>query len=141
MFFTWFPDRLVSESRLFSKKGSPVLFHAKIWLFLSQTCTMIGTLLLLLLPFLLNLGLLFIKDRKTNRGRVLNVLVLLNALLFLLPVFMALINTPSGESIWNESSGGGAAFWLYYFVWPACAVFLLLLLVLKLIFNRYPRKP
>lgn len=102
---------------------------------------MIGTLLLLLLPFLLNLGLLFIKDRKTNRGRVLNVLVLLNALLFLLPVFMALINTPSGESIWNESSGGGAAFWLYYFVWPACAVFFLLLLVLKLIFNRYPRKP
>ena len=100
-----------------------------------------GTLLLLLLPFLLNLGLLFLKDHKTKRGVVLNVLVLLNAFLFLWPVFMALVNTPSGESMWNESSGGGAAFWLYYFVWPACTVFFLLLLVLKLIFNRYPRKP
>ena len=99
---------------------------------------MIGFLFLLLLPLLLSIALLFVKDRKVQRGKLMNMLLIANMLLFLTPVFLALAITPSLRDIWNESSGGGAAFWLYYFIWPASALFLLLLLILKIVFNRFP---
>lgn len=99
---------------------------------------MLGYLLFLLLPLLLSIALLFVKDQKPKRGRLVNILLIFNILLFLTPFFLALATTPSLKDIWNESSGGGTAFWLYYFVWPASALFLLLLLILKIVFNRFP---
>lgn len=88
-------------------------------------------LFFLLLP-LSSIALLFLKDSNKRRKLRLNVLLLLNALLFMIPLFMAYTNTPKGESIWNENSGGGAALWLYMIVFPVCFIAQVVLFVLKI---------
>ncbi|HMQ49087.1 MAG TPA: hypothetical protein PKA00_16460 [Saprospiraceae bacterium] len=92
-------------------------------------------LLFLLLP-LCCIALLFLKDNNKRRKLRLNVLLLLNALLFMLPLLMAYANTPKGESLWNENSGGGAALWLYMLVFPVCFIGLVVLFILKISFAK-----
>lgn len=47
---------------------------------------------------------------------------------------MAYSNTPTGESMWNENTGGGAALWLYLIIFPFSAIAQIVLLILKIIF-------
>ncbi|HLW40160.1 MAG TPA: hypothetical protein VKX31_07205 [Brumimicrobium sp.] len=63
-----------------------------------------------------------------------NGLLIMNAIVFLSPIFMAYSNTPTGESIWNENSGGGAALWLYIIILPISVIVQLVLLTLKIVF-------
>lgn len=63
-----------------------------------------------------------------------NVLLIVNALIFLSPLILAFFSTPSGESMWNENTGGGAAIWLYLIVLPITAIAQLVLLILKIVF-------
>lgn len=65
---------------------------------------------------------------------MMNLLLILNACFFLSPILMAYSNTPSGESLWNENTGGGAALWLYIIVLPISALIQLVLLILKVVF-------
>lgn len=90
-------------------------------------------LLFLILP-VSSIILLFLKDANNKRRRVMNVLLILNAILFLIPIMLAYSNTPAGESIWNENTGGGAALWLYMLVFPLSGIIQLVLLILKIVF-------
>jgi hypothetical protein len=92
-----------------------------------------AAILFLLIP-LSSIGLLLLKDSKRERKIVMNVLLILNAVLFLSPMLMAYSNTPTGESMWNENTGGGAALWLYLIIFPFSAIAQIVLLVLKIIF-------
>lgn len=89
--------------------------------------------LFFLIP-LSSIALLFLKDYKKERRQFMNVLLILNAAFFLIPIMMAYSNTPPGESMWNENTGGGAALWLYLIVFPISAIIQLVLLILKVIF-------
>lgn len=90
------------------------------------------------IPFLLiplsSIGLLFLKDVKKERKQTMSGLLIMNAIVFLSPIFMAYSNTPTGESIWNENSGGGAALWLYIIILPISMIVQLVLLTLKIVF-------
>jgi|SRR5690554_6114173 len=90
-------------------------------------------ILFLLIP-LSSIGLLFLKDVKKERKQTMNGLLIMNAIVFLSPIFMAYSNTPTGESIWNENSGGGAALWLYIIILPISVIVQLVLLTLKIVF-------
>lgn len=91
-----------------------------------------GIILFFLIP-LSSIGLLFLKDTKKKRKYVLNVLLILNAFLFLIPMILAYFNTPPGESMWNENTGGGVLLWLYIIIFPICALAQLTLLILKIV--------
>ena len=90
-------------------------------------------ILFLLIP-LSSIGLLFLKDVKKERKQTMNGLLIMNAIVFLSPIFMAYSNTPTGESIWDENSGGGAALWLYIIILPISVIVQLVLLTLKIVF-------
>lgn len=90
-------------------------------------------IIFLLIPFS-SIGLLFFKDVKKERKRRINKLLIINAVIFLLPLFMAYLNTPKGESIWNENTGGGAALWLYLIIFPISSMVQLVLLILKIVY-------
>jgi len=64
-----------------------------------------------------------------------NGLLIMNAIIFLSPIFMAYSNTPSGESMWDENTGGGAALWFYIIILPLSAIAQLVLLILKIGFR------
>lgn len=99
------------------------------------------TLLFFIIP-LSSIGLLFLKDHKKERKIVMNVLLITNALFFLSPLLMAYMNTPPGESMWNENTGGGAAIWLYIIIFPISGLAQLTLIILKAIFasNTYEKE-
>lgn len=90
-------------------------------------------ILFLLIP-LSSIGLLFLKDEKKERKQIMNVLLIINALVFLSPLFLAYSNTPTGESMWNENTGGGAALWLYLIIFPLSGLAQITLLILKVVF-------
>lgn len=90
-------------------------------------------ILLCIIP-VLSIALLFVKDTNKIRRRILNILLLLNLILYASPVLIAYAYTPSGENMFSELSGGGAALWLFYFVLPASAGVLLILMIMKIIF-------
>lgn len=81
-----------------------------------------------------SVALLFLKDKNKERWETMNALLVINAILFLSPLFKAYSNTPAGESMWNENTGGGAALWIYIFIFPLCVLIQLVLLILKLVF-------
>ena len=81
------------------------------------------------------LPLLFLKDSDRTRQRILNSFLIMNTFLFFVPMIYALSMTPAGESMWNENTGGGAALWLYLFIFPMTALFQLILLILKIVFH------
>lgn len=90
-------------------------------------------IIFLLIP-LSSVGLLFIKDDKKERKQIMNGLLIMNAVFFLSPKFMAYSYTPSGESMWNENASGGAVLWLYIIILPISAIAQLVLLILKIVF-------
>lgn len=90
-------------------------------------------LLFLIIP-ISSILLLFLKDRNKNRQVALNILLIINAFFFLIPLFLAYSNTPKGESMWNENTGGGAVLWLYLIVFPICAIIQIVLLILKFVY-------
>lgn len=92
-----------------------------------------AVILFLLIP-LSSIGLLFLKDEKKERKQIMNVLLIINTLVFLSPLFLAYSNTPSGESMWNENTGGGAALWLYLIIFPLSGLTQITLLILKVVF-------
>ncbi|MEL6305457.1 MAG: hypothetical protein AAFQ20_11780 [Bacteroidota bacterium] len=92
-------------------------------------------LILFLLPALLSIALCFLKDANKTRGVLLNVLLVLNALLYISPLLYAYLATPSGGNMWSEN-GPGAALWLYFIILPISGLVFLVLLILKLIFRR-----
>ncbi|WP_343604188.1 hypothetical protein [Fluviicola sp.] len=90
-------------------------------------------ILFLLIP-VSGIALLFVKDVNKTRKITLNILLILNTILFLLPLMLAYSNTPSRESMWNENTGGGAALWLYILIFPLTGIFQLVLFILKLVY-------
>lgn len=89
-------------------------------------------LLFLLIP-ISSVVLLFLKDTKKERKIILNILLILNVFFYLTPLIIAFFSTPAGESMWNENTGGGAAIWLYFIVFPVSAIAQLILLILKIV--------
>jgi hypothetical protein len=87
----------------------------------------------LLIPFIPAL-IFFLKDKNKLRKNILNGLVIANLVFLYTPLFLAVINTPNGESIWNENSGGGTYIWLYYLIIPIYLIVQLILTILKLVF-------
>jgi len=92
-------------------------------------------LILFLLPAILSIGLCFIKDVKKNRGILLNILLVGNALLYASPLVYAYIATRPDGNMWSEN-GPGAILWSYFLVLPLCGIVFVVLLVLKLVFKR-----
>jgi hypothetical protein len=86
-----------------------------------------------LLPLIPSL-IFFLKDRNKLRKNILNGLVFANLVLLYTPLILAVVNTPNGESIWNENSGGGTYFWIYYLVLPIYVPTQLVLIILKVVF-------
>ena len=87
----------------------------------------------------LSIGLCFLQDSNSRRRLVLNILLLANAALFLLPPGMAwYINMTEGGG-YGENAGG-AAFWLYFYILPFTVVVELILFLLKLHYRRQSLK-
>ncbi len=91
-----------------------------------------GYFIFLLIP-LTSFGLMFLRDSKRDRKITLSILMGINAVFYLFPALLAFANTPDGESMWNENTGGGAALWLYIFVLPLSAIFQFILIILKIV--------
>ena len=91
--------------------------------------------ILFLLPVFISVGLCFIKDTKKVRGLVLNVLLILNTLLYLFPIVYAFFSTRPDGNMWSEN-GPGAILWLYFMILPLCGLAFVVLLILKLVFRK-----
>lgn len=76
----------------------------------------------------------FAKDHHAGRKKVVNGLMIANTLLFLSPLAYAYFATGAGGNMWNEN-GPGAVLWIYMLLLPACGLFQLLLVVLKIVFH------
>jgi len=86
--------------------------------------------LILMIPSLI----FFLKDQNKVRKKILNGLIIANLVFIYIPLILAVINTPLGESMWDENSGGGTYFWIYYIVLPIYAPTQLVLTILKVVF-------
>lgn len=76
---------------------------------------------------ILSILLLFLKDNKKDRKRTMNVLLIVNTLLFLFPITIAFLNPA-------EKAGGGAV-WLFLIILPLSTIAFFVLLTLKIIFH------
>ena len=92
-------------------------------------------LLLFLLPVVISIGLCFLKDSKKVRGKFINVLLIINAMVYTFPLIYAYWETRPDGNMWSEN-GPGAILWLYFIIIPFCALVLIVLLILKLVFKR-----
>ena len=92
-------------------------------------------LVLFLLPVVISIGLCFLKDSKKVRGKFLNVLLIINAMVYTFPLIYAYWETRPDGNMWSEN-GPGAILWLYFIIIPLCALVLIVLLILKLVFKR-----
>ncbi len=81
-----------------------------------------------------SIALLFAKDRDPARKTVMDVLIGANCLLYLYPIIQAYLNTPKGESIYDENKGGGAALWMYIYILPITIIAFIIFLILKSVF-------
>ncbi len=73
----------------------------------------------------------FLKDARPGRKKLLNILLILNSMLFLMPLALAFrYNLTSGGG-YGENAGG-AAFWYYFFLVPFCLPVFVVLLILKI---------
>jgi len=91
------------------------------------------TILFGIIPFI-SIVLLFIWDAHKTRKIILNILLVLNALVFSLPMMASYLSTPEGESMFNENTGGGTFLWFYMILFPACGFALFILAILKSVF-------
>jgi len=90
---------------------------------------------LFLLPVVISIVLCFLKDSKKVRGKFLNVLLIINAVVYTFPLIYAYWKTRPDGNMWSEN-GPGAILWLYFIIIPLCALVLIVLLILKLVFKR-----
>ncbi|MBK9737499.1 MAG: hypothetical protein IPO92_22120 [Saprospiraceae bacterium] len=74
---------------------------------------------------------LFLKDVRSNKKTLLNVLLIINAVLFLWPLGMAYFLTPAGGNMWDENGAGGYL-WFYMILLPLCFICQCVLLSIKL---------
>ena len=91
--------------------------------------------MIFLLPVFGSVALCFLKDQKKNRGIIINVLLLLNAIFYLAPLAFAYLETPKGENMWSEN-GPGAILWSYLILLPLCGLAFIVLLIFK---NCFPK--
>lgn len=94
---------------------------------------MILTIIFFFIP-ISSVGLLFVKDYNAVRREIMNILLIINTLLFLSPLINAYTSTPAGESMWNENSGGGENLWMYLIILPVCLIIQFVLIALKIVF-------
>lgn len=92
-------------------------------------------LVLFLFPVAISIGLCFLKDSKKVRGKFINVLLIINAMVYTFPLIYAYWETRPDGNMWSEN-GPGAILWLYFIIIPLCALVLIVLLILKLVFKR-----
>ncbi|WP_394974763.1 hypothetical protein [uncultured Croceitalea sp.] len=92
-------------------------------------------LFLFLLPVIISIGLCFLKDSNKVRRIVLNLLLIINAIVYTAPLLYAYWETLPDGNMWSEN-GPGAALWLYFIILPLCGLALLVLLILKFVFRR-----
>ncbi len=90
-------------------------------------------LLFLILP-ISTVILLFINDSRKRRNLILNIVLVINTLLYSYPVVSAYLNTPPGGNMWSEN-GPGAILWLYMIILPICVVVQIGIMVLKVFFK------
>ena len=90
-------------------------------------------ILIFLIPLIPAL-IFFFKDQNKLRKNILNGLIIANLVFVYIPLILAFFNTPQGESIWDENSGGGTYFWIYYLVLPIYALTQLAITILKVVF-------
>ena len=93
------------------------------------------TIFLFLIIPISSLLLLFLKDVKKLRGRIINFFIITNNVLFILPI-LCLLYITSGSS--HNSMGSGAtvlAMVIYPYLFPLCLIIQVILLVLKLVFR------
>ena len=81
-----------------------------------------------------SIALLFVKDADPERKKTLNFFIIANCLLYFYPVIRAFLNTPKGESMFDENKGGGAALWMYFYILPITIIAFIVFLVLKSIY-------
>jgi len=95
-------------------------------------------LVLFLLPVVISIGLCFLKDSNKVRSKFLNVLLIINALVYTFPLIYAYWETRPDGNMWSEN-GPGAILWSYLILLPVCGMVFIVLLILKLVFKRSHR--
>ncbi|MEM9361575.1 MAG: hypothetical protein AAGA43_03020 [Bacteroidota bacterium] len=91
--------------------------------------------ILLLLPIFISFGLCFVKDAMKVRGLILNILLILNVVLYVFPLAYAFLSTRPDGNMWSEN-GPGAILWSYLILLPLCGLVFIVLLILKLVFRK-----
>jgi len=76
----------------------------------------------------------FIKDKKKKRGIIINIVVLINSLIYLSPLIIAYVSTRPNGNMWSEN-GPGAILWTYLLLIPLCFVIQIILMILKFRFR------
>jgi Sec-independent protein secretion pathway component TatC len=94
-------------------------------------------IIIILFPILLYIILKFLKKKVSEKSRkkLINYLLISNALVFLSPLIYAFIMSLPNGNMWNEN-GPGAALWLYLILIPICSLVLIILLILKFVENK-----
>ena len=92
-------------------------------------------LIIFLIPVIISIGLCFLKDSNKVRRIVLNIILIINVLVYIAPLLYAYLETLPDGNMWSEN-GPGAALWLYFIILPLCGLALLVLLILKFVFRR-----
>lgn len=98
----------------------------------------VAIVIFLLIP-LLSIVFCFVKDYKTTRNSVLNIILITNCVIYLLPILLAYFSTPKGGNMWDEN-GAGAYLWFYMILIPICFLVMLILGILKFIFRNNSKK-
>jgi hypothetical protein len=94
--------------------------------------------LFLLLP-LSSIIIFFIKDSKKGRRKILNVFLIINTIIYVLPLAFAFLATFPNGNMWNEN-GPGVVLWFYFLIFPLCILIQVILIILKIINNIKSRK-
>ena len=94
-------------------------------------------IIIILFPILLYIILKFLlkKVSEKSRKKLINYLLISNALVFLSPLIYAFIMSLPNGNMWNEN-GPGAVLWLYLILIPICSLVLIILLILKFVENK-----
>lgn len=78
--------------------------------------------------------LFFVKDANKNRRINVNFFLIANCLIFLSPLIIAYFTKSTGGNMWSGESG--VVLWVYMALLPLCLFFQLILIGLKILFNR-----
>ncbi len=87
----------------------------------------------------LGIVLCFVNDNNKRRKKIINFILLINTLIYLVPLVYAFLTTGPNGNMWSEN-GSGAVLWAYLFLIPVCGLVLIILLVLKVKFAAHKPK-